>query len=53
MQGTQQNMKDAKNQDQRKGGQNKKHQERTKSPKDGSGVQYKKVRTSEDMTSEK
>lgn len=46
-------MKEAKGQDQRKGGQNKKQQERTKSPKDGNGMQYKKVRTSEDMTSEK
>ena len=46
-------MKDAKSQEQRKGGQNKKNQERMKSPKDGSGMQYKKVRTSEDMTSEK
>ena len=46
-------MKENKSQEQRKGGQNKKHQERMKSPKDGSGMQYKKVRTSEDMTSEK
>jgi hypothetical protein len=35
-------MKEAKSQEQRKGGLNKKHQERTKSPKDGSGMPYKK-----------